>query len=164
MLKIATENLRPKKLINCPDVLIALMYRSWHSDPNERPTLLFIKKILRLLLNILPKNKQEYSEEIVSEVKKQCTNDLNSLEKYLPYEPRLNNDKSINIYCHHLKKMQNIVDIKQDISKLRQEVNEYSKQNDARYDYHEELLTENQKLQEQIKKLREQKKENSDLI
>jgi len=132
------------------------LYRSWHSNPNERPTLLFIKKILRLLLNVLPKNKQEYSEEMISEVKKQCSNDLNSLEKYLPYEPRLNNEKSMNIYCQHLKKMQNIVDIKQDISKLKQEVNEYSKQNDARYDYHEELLTENQKLQEQIKKLREQ--------
>jgi hypothetical protein len=70
MLKVATENLRPKLLNNCPNILVALMYRSWHSDANERSSLFFIKKVLQLLLKHLPKNKQEYSEEMFNEVKK----------------------------------------------------------------------------------------------
>jgi len=81
MLKIATENLRAKLLNNCPNILVALMYRSWHSDANERPSLFFIKKVLQLLLKHLPKNKQEYSEEMFNEVKKQCINDLDALNK-----------------------------------------------------------------------------------
>jgi hypothetical protein len=156
-MKIATENLRPKKLNNCPNLLVALMYRSWHSDPNERPTLLLIKKILRLLLNVLPKTKQEYSEETINEVKNQCIDDLKSFEKYLPYEPRLNNEKSENIYQDHVRKMKSILDIKQDILKLEQEVKQYSKQNQTKYDHHEELIKENKQLQEQINKLREKK-------
>jgi len=157
MLKILTENLRPKKLNNCPELFIALMYRSWHSDPDERPTLLLIKKILRLLINVLPKIKQEYSKEMHIEVRKQCTDSLNSFEKYLPYEPRLNNERSVNIYQDHMKKMKNILYIQQDITELKQKLKEYSKQNEARYDHHEELLEENKKLQDEINKLRAQK-------
>jgi hypothetical protein len=50
MLKVATENLRPKLLNNCPNILVALMYRSWHSDANERPSLFFIKKSSSIII------------------------------------------------------------------------------------------------------------------
>jgi hypothetical protein len=61
------EKLRPHKLNNCPDVFVALMYRSWHSDPKERPTLSFIKKVLRIMLNVLLENREDCSVEMMEE-------------------------------------------------------------------------------------------------
>jgi len=151
--KVVTEKLRPYRLNHCPDLLVALLYRSWHSDPNERPTLFSIKRILRLILNTLPKSKT-CSEAIADEVKKQCTNESNSLEKYFPYEPRLHNEKSKNIYDEHLKKLKSISNITQEISKLEQKVEEHSKQNQSKRDQYMELLEENKRLEEEINKFR----------
>ena len=55
VMKVLNEKLRPPTLNHCPELFLALLYRSWHSDPHERPSLSFIKTILRLLLNVLPK-------------------------------------------------------------------------------------------------------------
>ncbi len=133
------------------------MYRSWHSDPGERPTLLFIKRILRLLINVLPKNEDKCSEEMVEEVKKQCSMESKSLEKYFPYEPRVNNERSRNIYEEHVKKLKIISDKKQDIAILEQKLDEQVKQNQSKHDHFQELTTENEKLKEQIEKLASKK-------
>jgi len=122
------------------------MYRSWHSDPDERPTLLFIKKILRLILNTLPKKKQDYTEDMINELKNQWLNEYNFAERYLPSEPRLNNEQSMNIYQEHLTIMERIIKIQKDISEL--------KQKQAKHDHYEQLLDENVQLQKEIDALR----------
>jgi predicted RNA-binding protein len=122
------------------------MYRSWHSDPDERPTLLFIKKILRLILNTLPKKKQDYTENMINELKNQWLNEYNFAERYLPSEPRLNNEQSMNIYQEHLTIMERIIKIQKDISEL--------KQKQAKHDHYEQLLDENEQLQKDIDVLR----------
>jgi len=122
------------------------MYRSWHSDPNERPPLLLIKKILRLILNTLPKKKEEYSEEMINELNNQWLNEYNLSEKYLPSEPRLNNEQSINIYQEHLTIIERIINIEKDIAEL--------KQKQAKHDHYEQLLDENEQLEKDINALR----------
>jgi uncharacterized protein YhaN len=156
-MKISTDKLRPRKLNNCPDLLVALMYRSWHSDPNERPTLMFIKKVLRLLLNIIPENKQKYSVEMVNEDKKQWINDCDSSEKHLLNEPRLNNENSVNIYQDCLKKVKRISDIKKNISELEENLAKCSKEREMKSDHYNQLLNDNEKLEKQIKALRVKK-------
>jgi hypothetical protein len=156
-MKIFTDKLRPPELNQCPKLFVALMYRSWHSNANDRPSLLFIKTILRLILNILPKNKQDCSTDVINEVKKQCTNESNTLEKYFPHEPRLNNERSMNLYEEHSKKLKSISDIKQEISKLDEQVQEICEQNKIKHDHHKQLLEENRILKEQIEQLRKSK-------
>lgn len=153
-MKISTENLRPRKLKNCPDLLVALIYRSWHSNPNERPTLTFIKKVLRLLLNVIPENKQKYSEEMVNEDKKQWINNCNSLEKQLLNEPRLNNEKSVNIYQDCLAMVKHISDTKKDISELEKTLEKHLMEKKVKSDHYDQILSENEELQEAIKALR----------
>ncbi|CAF1029640.1 unnamed protein product [Rotaria sp. Silwood1] len=146
ILSVVQNQLRPPKLNNCPDLFVALMYRSWHSDPNERPTLLFIKKVLRLILNTLPKKKQEYAPEKANEIQNQWLNDYNLSEKYLPYEPRYNNEQSINLYEEHLSMMERVMKLHKDISEL--------KQKQAKFDHYQELLYDNEQLQKEIDQLR----------
>ena len=122
------------------------MYRSWHSDPDERPTLLFIKRILRLILNTLPKKKQEYSDEMINDLTTQWSSECNLPEKYLPSEPRLSNEQSMNLYQEHLNIMERIIKIQKDISEL--------KQKQAKHDHYEQLLDENDQLQKEIEILR----------
>jgi len=146
LISVVREKLRPPKLNHCPELFIALMYRSWHSDPDERPTLLFIKKILRLILNTLPKKKQDYTDDMITELKNQWLNQYNLNEKYLPSEPRLNNEHSMNIYQEHLTIMELIIKIQKDLSEL--------KQKQAKHDHYEQLLDENEQLQKEIDALR----------
>ncbi|CAF4361529.1 unnamed protein product, partial [Rotaria sp. Silwood2] len=146
LLSVVQNQLRPPKLNNCPDLFVALMYRSWHSDPNERPTLLFIKKVLRLILNILPKRKQEYTKEMANEIQNQWVKEHNLSEKYLPREPRFNNEQSINLYEEHLRMMERVMKKQKDISEL--------KQKQAKVDHYDELLHENEQLQKKIDQLR----------
>ncbi|CAF0921104.1 unnamed protein product [Rotaria sordida] len=146
LLSVVQNQLRPPKFNHCPELFIALLYRSWHSDPNERPTLLFIKKVLRLILNILPKKKQEYTSEMANEIQNQWINEYNLSEKYLPYEPRFNNEQSINLYQEHLTMMERIMKIQKDIIEL--------KQKQAKFDHYDELLYENEQLQKKIDQLR----------
>jgi hypothetical protein len=122
------------------------MYRSWHSEPDERPTLLLIKKILRLILNTLPKKKHDYTEDMTNELKNQWLNEYNLSEKYLPSEARLNNEQSMNIYQEHLRIMERIIKIQKDISEL--------KQKQAKHDHYEQLLDDNEQLQKEIDGLR----------
>jgi hypothetical protein len=133
------------------------MYRSWHSDPKERPTLSFIKKVLRLILNLLPKSEHDYLEDMIHEVKKQWINDSDLSPKYLPNEPRSNNEKSRNIYQDHLREMKHILEIRKSISDLEQKLSEHSKPNEANRDPYENLLMENTKLQQEIDALRAMK-------
>jgi hypothetical protein len=121
------------------------MYRSWHSDPNERPTLLFIKKVLQLVLNRLPKQKLEYTEEMVYDLKEQWLNKEILPQKYLPHDPRLNNEQSMNIHQDHLIMMKRILNIKHKITEL--------KQKQVKYDRYEDLLDKNDQLQKQIEEL-----------
>jgi len=154
--KVVEKNIRPRKLNHCPDVLVALMDHSWHSDPNKRPTLLFIKETLRFLLNLLSKSECEYSKEAGDGEQTQCTDEPNSLEQYLPDKPLLNNEISMNIYKEHFKKLNSIWSRQQDIPIL--------KQNQSKCDHHEDLLEENKKLREQIDKLREQHDHHDELL
>jgi len=152
-MKVSTDKLRPRKLNNCPDLLVRLMYRSWHSDPNERPTLIFIKKVLRLLLNIIPENKQKYSVEMVNEDKKQWINNCDSSVKHLLNDPRLNNENSVNIYQDCLKKVKSISDIKKNISELEGNLAKL-KEKEMKSDHYDQLLNDNEKLEKQIEALR----------
>lgn len=138
--------LRPPKLKDCPDLFIALMYRAWHSNPDERPTLLFIKKILRLILNTLPKKKQEYTDDAINDLRNQWITEYHLSEKYLPAEPRLNNEQSMNLYQEHLTIMERIIKIQKDISEL--------KEKQAKYDQYDQLLDDNDRLQKEIEALR----------
>jgi hypothetical protein len=146
LISVVREKLRPPKFNHCPDLFIALMYRSWHSDPYERPTLLFIKKILRLILNTLPKKKQEYTDDMINELKTQWLTEYNLPERYLPSEPRLNNEQSMNLYQEHLTIMERIIKIQKDISEL--------KQKQAKHDHYDQLLDDNEQLQKEIDALR----------
>lgn len=91
------------------------------------------------------------------EVKKQCMDHSDLLIKYLPHEPRLNNERSMNLYQEHMNKMKTILHMTEQISKLEEKLQESSKQYDVKCDHHEELLQENKKLQEKIKILRAKK-------
>ena len=142
------EKLRPPKLNHCPELFVALLYRSWHSDPNDRPTLAIIRNILRLVLNALPKKKQEYTEEMVNNLKEQWNQEHNLGEKYLPNEPRFGNEQSMNIYQEHLTVMERIVTLKKDIDEL--------KQKKSKHEHYEQLRAENLHLQEEIDTLRAQ--------
>ncbi|UJR30735.1 hypothetical protein I4U23_018255 [Adineta vaga] len=146
LISVVREKLRPPKLNHCPELFIALLYRAWHSDPNERPTLLLIKKILRLILNTLPKQKEEYSEERISELYNQWTNEYILSEKYLPSEPRLINEQSMNLYQEHLTIMERIIAIEKDIREL--------KQKQAKHDHYDQLLDENEQLRKEIDMIR----------
>ena len=146
LISIVQEKLRPPKLNHCPELFIALLYRAWHSDPNERPTLLLIKKILWLILNTLPKKKEEYSEETISELHNQWINEYNLSEKYLPSEPRITNEQSMNLYQEHLTIVERILAIEKDIREL--------KQKQAKHDHYEQLLDENEQLRKDIDTLR----------
>ncbi|CAF1215440.1 unnamed protein product [Adineta steineri] len=155
IMKITTENFRPRKLNNCPSILVALMYRSWHSDPNERPTLFFIKKVLRLILNVLPIEKQKCSKEIINDNKKQWMNECNLSQKHLLNGPRLDNKDSVNIYQDCLRKAKHITDVQKDRSEMEQTLEALLKEKDSKTDHHKQLLIENEKLQQQIELLRE---------
>lgn len=146
LISVVREKLRPPKLNHCPDLFLALLYRSWHSDPDERPTLLFIKKILRVILNTLPKRKQEYTDNMIHDLKNQWLNEYNLSEKYLPSEPRLSNEQSMNLYQEHLGMMERVIKIHKDLSEL--------KQKQAKHDHYEQLLDENEQLQKEIDTLK----------
>ncbi|CAF0963757.1 unnamed protein product [Adineta steineri] len=146
LISVVREKLRPPKLNHCPELFLALMYRSWHSDPNERPTLLLIKKILQLILNTLPKKKEEYTDEMINELNNQWTNEYCLSEKYLPVQPRLTNEQSINLYQEHLTIMKRIITIQKDLQEL--------KQKQAKHDHYEAVLDENDQLQKEIEALR----------
>lgn len=92
-----------------------------------------------------------------TEVKKQCMDHSDLLVKYLPFEPRLNNERSMNIYQDHINKMKNILFMSQEVLQLEQEIGESTKQYEAKCDHHDKLLNENLRLQEQIKRLRANK-------
>jgi predicted RNA-binding protein len=145
LISVVRDKLRPPLFNHCPELFIALMYRAWHSDPDERPTLLFIKKILRIILNSLPREKQNYTEDMISEIKNQWLNEYHLPERYLPSEPRLNNEQSMNIYQEHLTIMERIIKIQPEISEL--------KQKQAKHDHYEQLLDENDQLQKEINAL-----------
>lgn len=143
---VVREKLRPPNLDHCPELFTALMYRSWHSEPTERPTLLLIKKILRLILNALPKKKQVYTEEMADEIKNQWRNEYKLSEKYIPCEPRMSNEQSVNIYQEHLTVMRRVMELQKDIVEMKQKQQE----NDDYY----QLLDDNEQLQKKIDELR----------
>jgi hypothetical protein len=140
---------RPAKLNPCPGLFTALLYRSWHSDPHDRTSLSFIKTVLRLILNALPRTPQVHTIERINNLKERWLNDLNLPKKYIPTEPQLDNQQSMNIYQEHLNVMERIVRIQKDINKL--ELINMS------YDRYYEVSDENQQLQIDIDMLRVQK-------
>lgn len=147
-MSVVQEKLRPPKLNHCPEIFAALLYRAWHSDPNDRPTLATIKTILQLILNALPKKKQEYTEAMADQLKEQWTHEHNLSERYLPNEPRFGNEQSMNIYQEHLTVMGRVLNIKKDIDEL--------KQKKAKHLHYERLLEENRRLEQEIEELRSQ--------
>ena len=153
LIKVWQAKLRPSTLRNCPEILVALMYRSWHSDPNERPTLSCIKTILRLLLKFLPKTELECSSEVIDDARSSCTTESKTLEKYIPCQPRAHNERSKNLYEEHSRKLKRIADLKQNISTLDERVQTLCEQNQHKRDCHQQVLDENQRLREQIRAL-----------
>ncbi|UJR30734.1 hypothetical protein I4U23_018254 [Adineta vaga] len=154
LIKISMENYRPCKLEKCPKLLDALMYRSWHSDPKERPTLSFIKKVLRLIINTLPKDKAEYSQAMILVDKQQWVNNCSEPEKHLLTEPLSNNETSMNIYQDCLRTTKHVLDIKKDLSDINQQLNQCWKEKETKSDHYDQILTENERLQQEIERLR----------
>lgn len=122
------------------------MYRAWHSDPNARPTLFFIKRVLRLILNQLPQNKQTYTDEMANEIRHQWLNNHKLHEKYLPYNPRYNDQQSINLYEEHLTAMVRIMKMKSELAEL--------KERQGKFDNYDQLISENIELEQEIDDLR----------
>ena len=122
------------------------MYRSWHSDPSQRPSLSLIKNILRLTSNALPKKKQLYTDEKINELKNQWLHKYLLPEKYLPHEPRMNNEQSMNIYQEHLTIIERVMKIQKEVSELKQKID--------KNEHYKQLLNENENLQRQIDEVR----------
>lgn len=153
VMKVSAEKLRPPPLRNCPMMLAALMYRSWHSDPKERPSFSCIKTILRIVLKFLPKNDSTGSTEVMDEVKIQCTDDANPLGRYFPHQPRPHNERSKNLYQEHWKKLKMISEMKQNISALDERVQTLYQHNQNNRERYQQLIIENQQLHGQIRVL-----------
>ena len=153
VMKVSAEKLRPPPLKNCPPILAALMYRSRHSDPNERPSFSCIKTTLRILLKFLPKNESTCSTEVMDEVKIQCTDDSNTLGRYFPCQPRQHNERSKNLYNEHSKKLKGISEMKQNISALDDRFQTLYEQNQNKRERYQQLLIENQRIHGEIRAL-----------
>lgn len=95
LIKISTANFRPPKLRNCPSLLEALMYRSWHSDPNERPTLSFIKRVLLLASTVLARAEATYAENITPTNIEQNENIWIEQERPSTAESSVNNENVV---------------------------------------------------------------------
>lgn len=146
LISVVREKLRPPKLNHCPELFVALLYRSWHSDPNQRPSMSLVKKMLHVILNTLPKKKKEYAEEAVAELQHRWISEYSLPENYLPGQPRPANEQSMNLYQEHLMIMERILRVKEDLREL--------KQKQAKHDHYEQLLDENEQLQREIDALR----------
>ncbi|CAF1511258.1 unnamed protein product [Rotaria magnacalcarata] len=146
LISVVRDKLRPDRINHCPELFLALMYRAWHSDPNERPKLSFIKKVLRLILNELPEPKQTYTDEMANGIQYRWLNTYKLSKKYLPHKPRPDDQKSINLYEEHLAAMERIIKMQQDLSELQKRK--------EKIDEYEEILNANQQLQESINELR----------
>ena len=146
LIEVVQNKRRPPTLDHCPELLVALLYRSWHSDPNERPALSAIKQILQIVLNFLPKTKQEYNNSTVDQLKDRWSNECNLPDKYLPNDPRLDSEQSMNIHQEHLRIMERIMKLQKELSELKQ-VHE-------KYEHYEQLLDENMNLERDIEALR----------
>ena len=110
MTKVSVEKLRPAQLTSCPEIFRALLYRSWHSDPFERPSLDFIKKILRLFLRQLPSTSCQYQLGPTTDDRT-----LISLDKYRPFKARSHIAESIGFYDEHCRVVQEIAKLKKEI-------------------------------------------------
>ncbi|CAF3297721.1 unnamed protein product [Rotaria socialis] len=146
LISVVRDKLRPDRINHCPELFLALMYRAWHSDPNERPKLSFIKKVLRLILNELPQSKQNYTDEMANDIQYRWLHTYKLLKKYLPHKPRPDDQKSINLYEEHLAAMERIIKIQQDLSELQERK--------GKIDDYEQVLNANQQLEETINELR----------
>ena len=146
LIEVVNNKRRPPKLDHCPELLVALLYRSWHSDPNERPTLSAIKQILQIVLSVLPKTRQEYNNNTVDQLKDRWSNEYNLPDKYLPNDPRLGNEQSMNIHQEHLRVMERIMKIQKELSELEQ--------THKKYEHYGQLLDDNIKLERDIEALR----------
>lgn len=146
---LIADKLRPHKLNKCSDLLAALMYRSWHSEPKERPTLSLIKKVLRLIYHVLPNNRQEYTEEMENELKRQWTDVHHLPTAYFPCQPRLNNVQSRNIHQDYLKKMKDIIATKDKILNIREQLPKIQEQNEINENRRIRIIEENKQLEDQ---------------
>jgi len=147
LLEVVYHKRRPPKLNNCPEFLLALLYRSWHSNRNERPTLSFIKNVLRLVIRTLPKRIENFTTETAEQMRRQWIDEYHFEERYLPNEPRPNNEQSMNIYREHLTIVQRTINLKKEINVLNEKLN--------KYDEYERLLRENEDLEKKINDLRQ---------
>lgn len=81
-------------------------------------------------------------------MRRQWIVDFKFEEKYLPNEPRPNNEQSMNIYREHLTIVQRTINLKKEIDILNEKLNKYAE--------YELLLHENEDLKEQINGLRQE--------
>lgn len=115
------------------------MYRSWHSDPNERPTLSFIKRVLLLTSNILSKAEATYAENITPTNVEQCENIWMELEGPSATESSLNNENVVNQSCS--QKTEDMANTERNLSDVQQQSNQHQKEKTMKSD---QILTENE--------------------
>lgn len=151
MLRVSLEKLRPSQLKPCPEIFLTLLYRSWHSNPFERPSLDFIKKVLRLFLFRLPQTSYQYLIGTPTDVQP-----LISFDKYQPSQPRTQIERSINLYNEHCQKLRQIAKLKQTIQSKETDLESYQTKNDDQFDRLQELNEENQHLRNEINRLKHQ--------
>lgn len=151
MLRVSLEKLRPSQLKPCPEIFLTLLYRSWHSNPFERPSLDFIKKVLRLFLLRLPQTSYQYLIGTPTDVQP-----LISFHKYQPSQPRTQIERSINLYNEHCQKLRQIAILKQTIQSKETNLESYQTKNDDQFDRLQELNEENQCLRDEINRLKHQ--------
>ena len=94
----------------------------------------------------MPKKKERYTPETAEQLRQQWINEYHLEEKYLPNEPRVNNEQSINLYQEHLAAIQRIINIQKEIAPLKEKLD--------KYDQYETLIGENEILEKKINELR----------
>ena len=102
-----------------------------------------------MILKVLPKTKtQEISVERKNQLMQQWTTEFQLSDKYLPIEPRSDNQESMNIYQNHVKVMENIIEIQKKLKETNENLEKFSE--------YDRLLEENKELKSQIDALRGQ--------
>ncbi|CAF1257955.1 unnamed protein product, partial [Didymodactylos carnosus] len=143
LFSVVKEKLRPPKVQPCPKLFSVLIYRCWHSNPDERPSLLLIKNILKLIIDKLPVE-PGLNPNNIQQLKKEWLEKYDLPEKYLPVDPKLSNKQSINIYNEHVNLMKAIIKIQHDIELLKQkneQKEEYYKLKDQNNDLIKQIET-----------------------
>lgn len=130
------------------------MFRAWHKDPNERPSLSFIKAVLRLFIDALPDGHVTYCENAILEEQTKWATVCDASEKHLLTAPRVAHANSIHLYQDCLRKTTSIREVAEVLAEMRQKLEQYQQSREMKKDRMAQLSAENERLRSEIEKLR----------